>query len=225
MITHNYFLCNKDKEPYRYESLVQQIKNLALENYTFFTYIWGDEITPDIRSKWTKQETPMQNKPLNNGEISLFLNHIECLRLIRSSYTSGLFCIFESDALFYPSYSKNLEKVLELAKDKDDIDIINIGAGHFREGHSRDAPKSAPIKHELSLYKEQINRCSESIVWTYSGICNFLDYFDKTSYIDVAIDNKMDNYSNCKGAFNIYWAHPPLVYQGSVTNKFKSFLR
>jgi len=227
MIAHTYFLCNKDKEPDRYESLLQQIHDIGITNYSFFTYIWGNEITPELRSQWVKTDTTMRyhgrnmkDKPLSNGEISLFLNHIECLRSIRRSYTSGLFCIFESDALFYPSYSKNLERILKLAKEKEDIDIINIGSGN-----GIDKPKSEPIKNELSLYKEKINRSSEAIIWTYKGICNFLDYFDKTSDIDGPIDTKMDVYSEYIGEFNIYWAHPSLIYQGSVTKKFISYLR
>jgi GR25 family glycosyltransferase involved in LPS biosynthesis len=227
MITHNYFLCNKDKEPDRYQSLVEQIKELGLENYSFFTYIWGDEITPEIRSKWAKTDTTMRyhgrnmnDKPLSDGEISLFLTHIECLRSIRASYTSGLFCIFESDALFYPSYSKKLERVIELTKDKNDIDIINIGSGN-----GRDKPKSQPINTILSLYKEKINRGTDAIIWTYKGVCNFLDYFDKTSDIDGPIDTKMDVYSEYIGGFNIHWAHPPLVYQGSISGKFKQSIR
>ena len=83
MIIHTYFLCNKDKEPDRYNSLVKQIKELDINNYSFFSYIWGDEITSELRNKWVKSDTSMRyhnrdmiTKPLSNGEISLFLNHI-----------------------------------------------------------------------------------------------------------------------------------------------------
>ena len=227
MIIHTYFLCNKEKEPDRYNSLVKQIKELDINNYSFFSYIWGDEITSELRNKWVKSDTSMRyhnrdmiTKPLSNGEISLFLNHIECLKQIKENYQSGYFLICESDVIFKDNFNNNLNTIFNLINNKNDIDIINIGSGN-----GIDLPKSEPIKSELALYKEKINRCTEGIIWTYNGVCKFLEYFEKTLDIDGPIDTKMDVFSEHIGGFNIYWVHPSLVYQGSVIGIFKSILR
>lgn len=227
MITHTYFICDEHKEPDRYASIIKQINELKLTNYSFFTHIWGTEITPEIYKKWVKTDTSMKfhgrnmiTNPLKNADVSLVLNHIECLKNIRKYYTSGYFCIFESDVLFRSTYNNDLENVLEMAREKNDIDIINIGFGVGTQ-----YPTNEPIKNSLSLYKEKINRCTEGVIWTYSGICNFLNYFDKRSDVDGPIDTILDVYSEYIGGFNIYWAHPSLVYQGSVTGMFKSHVR
>ena len=85
-----YILCNKDKEPRRFQSVQNQIATFNLSEtlyIEYFNYIWGDEITQEIRKKYCKSDWTMRkhgrnmkDKPLKNGEISLFLNHIECLK-------------------------------------------------------------------------------------------------------------------------------------------------
>jgi GR25 family glycosyltransferase involved in LPS biosynthesis len=229
MITHTYFLCNPEKEQDRYFSLLKQINMLNLSNYTIFQHIWGTEITNEMREKWVKTDTTMKyhgrnmlSNPLSNEEISLFLTHIECLKEIRNKYRDGFFCVFESDVLFYESYHKKIENILKLAEAYPEMDIINIGAG---AGGIHSTPKSEPIRNELWLYKEKINKCAEGILWTYKGVCKFLEYFESTMDIDGPYDTKMDVYSEYVGGFNIYWANPPLVCQGSVVGIFKSLLR
>ena len=115
MLSHTFFLCNKNKELARYESLVEQINQNQITNYSFFSHIWGDEVTPEIRKLYCKSDFSMKfhhrnmiDHPLLNTEISLFLNHIECLRHIRCSYTNGYFAIFESDAIFYNDYNNKI---------------------------------------------------------------------------------------------------------------------
>ena len=105
-----YILCNKDKEPKRFKSVQNQIATFNLSetlDIEHFNYIWADEITQEIRKKYCKSDWTMRkhgrnmkNKPLTNGEISLFLNYIECLKKIRKEYSDGNFIIFESDVLF-----------------------------------------------------------------------------------------------------------------------------
>jgi len=224
MLSHTFFLCNKDKEPSRYESLLEQINNNTITNYSFFSHIWGDEITPELRQLYCKSDISMRfhcrnmiDYPLRNTEISLFLNHVECLRYIKRNYTNGYFAIFESDALFYSDYNNNINTILEQASHKSNVHIINIG-----EGDRTSLPKSEPLKNTLSIYNEKANKFTEGIIWTYEGVCNFLEYFDRTSDIDGPIDTKIHIYSEIFGGFNIYWAYPPLVYQGSISGKFNS---
>lgn len=226
MIDHIFFLVNPKYEPERYKSIIEIIKTHKLTNYTIFTHTWGCDITETIRSSCTKTDTSMRfhgrtmdKSPLSNGEISLFLNHIACLRNIRKFFTDGLFLLFESDVLLNDNFNENLEKVIKMSKNYA-WDIINIG-----EGNAVDLPKSRPIENSLQLYNEKRNRCTEGILWNYKAIVKFLDYYEKTCDIDGPIDTKMDVFSEFVGGFDIYWAHPPLVYQGSVRNVFRSLLR
>jgi hypothetical protein len=227
MITHTFFLCNKEKEPLRYESLTEQIHHSKITDYSFFTYIWSNEITPEIRAMYCKTDTCMRyhgrnmiTNPLLNTEISLFLNHIQCLRHIKQNYTNGCFAIFESDVLFYEYYNVKINTIMTQAIDKNNVHIINIG-----EGNRDILPCSEPLRAGLHIYKEKTNKFTEGIIWTYEGICTFLDHFDKTSDIDGPIDTRIHIFSEIYGSFNIYWAYPPLVYQGSISGKFNSIIR
>ena len=218
MIKHTYFICNPEKEPERYHSIVKQINEINMTEYTFSCFFWGNDITPEIRKQWCKSDISMKyhgrnmtSCPLNNGEISLFLNHIYCLKEIRKKYTKGNFCIFESDVIFNDFYNTKLQKVLEISKEFTDIDIINIGTGCEKHNFSKN----------MTLHKEKRNRCMEGIIWTYHGICKFLDYFEKENDIDAPIDTKIDVLSEYIVGFNIYWANPSLVYQGSICGIFK----
>jgi hypothetical protein len=228
-----YFLCNKDKEPDRYNFLIKQIDNLNLQNYEFFNYIWGTDITDTIRKKYCKSDYTMHlhgrsmiTNPLSNGEISLFLNYIECLRKIRKEYINGIFIIMESDVIFYDDFNKNLMKLLNSIKLLNtEWDIINIG--NTKSWFKIDqCYKNTPIIiNNIKFYKEKINRCAEAIIWNYQSVCKFLDYFDEKTDIDGPIDTKIDVLSDFLGRFNIYWNEPTFITQGSICNIFKTSLR
>ena len=219
-ITQIYFIVHPQYEVNRYNSILEAIKKLNIQNYTISNkLLWSNDITASLRSTLCKSNYSMslhnRYHPLSNGEISLFMNHMLYLNEIRSNYKDGLFIIFESDVLFEDNFNEKLETVLKLSQNID-WDIINLGKGG---GH---LPADSVILPELNLYKSKINRCAEGIIWNYSGICKFLDY---VTDIDCPFDTKMDVFSEYEGKFNIYLAHPPLVYQGSMCGLFKSFLR
>lgn len=219
---HTFFICNEQNETNRFNSIQKQIKEIGIENYTIMSSTWSNDITPEIREKWVKSDISMQthgrnwnDKPLNNGEISLVLNHLDCLQKIRRDYKEGTFVIFESDVILKPNYLDNLNTVISLMDDT--IDCINIGNGH-------DSKPNPILSDDLSLYLININKCTEGILWTYKGVCRFLDEFEKTNDIDAPFDTKMDVFAH-DHKFSIHWAHPPLVYQGSIRGMFQSFLR
>lgn len=240
-----YIIVNKENETDRFNNIIKQIDSYKLNNIldiNFFCYCWKNDITKEIRNKycksdWTmkKHNRDMKNSPLTNGEISLFLNHIESLRKIRKNYSNGYFLILESDIIFKNLFYENIENVLNDIKNIDSLDILNIGEGvpnHFeRLGY----PKSKPIIiNKNKYYKENINKCTEGILWSYKGICKFLDYFEKDNNIDGPIDTKIDVFSKniCElkeygnfDEFNIFWCEKPLVQQGSNLKIFNSNLR
>ncbi len=228
MLTHTYFLCNINKEPDRYQSLQEQIDSIKLDNYSFFTFIWGDEVTREIRNMYCKTDTSMRlhgrnmiDNPLKNTEISLFLNHIECLRVIRKNYNKGYFAIFESDALFYENYLENVDKLMRQTLEYQDIDMINIGEG-WRDHFFNNYLLHRPLKNDIGLYKVDSNKFTEGMIWSYNGLCKFLDHFETTLDIDAPIDCRIEIFRKISGTFHIYWSWPSLVYQGTISGKFTS---
>lgn len=226
MLKKTFVLCNKEKESDRYNNLLKEFNKVNL-NHEYFTYIWKDEINNEIRNKYTKTDysmafhgRSMKNKPLTNGEISLVLNYIECLKYIKNNYNDGLFLIVESDIFFKTDFSVNLNKILQSIKDLDTWDIINVGQGANQIPTGR-----KQLLNNIEFYKEPINRFAEGIIWNYNSICKFLDYFMKNEDINGPIDTIMDVYSEHIKNFNIYWTIPSIIYQGSWCGNFPTSLR
>jgi len=234
-----FVIISKNNEPERYNHFLKQVDVNKLNDYlniNYFNYCWKSDITQKIRdeyckSDWTmrKHGRNMKDKPLTNGEISLFLNHIECLKHIRNNFTEGYFLILESDAIFYENFTKT--QINKLLKDIDlikDIDILNIGEGIPVYFKKCGFPKTKPIVvNDSKYYRENLNRCTEAIIWSYKSVCKFLDYFEKDNDndIDSPIDTKLDVLSNYIGGFNIYWPEHYIVKQGSNMKIFKSTIR
>ena len=230
-MAHTFILVNPQKEPERYAHLVAQIKTVHLPRVSFFHHIWGDEITEDIRLEYCKSDTAMklhgrnkETEPLSNGEVSLFLNHIECLKKIRRDHTDGLFVIMESDVIFHAGFEQKFAVLLAAVAELPNWDIVNIGntKSWMRKKHYKAVPI---VIHGVKFYREKINRCAEAIVWNYRSVCKFLDYFEETGDIDSPIDMKMDVFSEFQGNFTIYWNEPTFISQGSIDHTFKSHLR
>lgn len=223
MLSHSFFICNSEKEPDRYNYLTNQIKLLNMTNTTFFHHIWGDEITDEIRDKYCRSDEFMRRagrnmvqKPLTCGEISLYLNHIECLKYIKKTYTNGYFAIFESDVIFNKSYNYDIDKLMEKIKGiNTDTFIVYIGErGSIKKNNNSD------IILKRYLYEEDF--FAEGIIWSYKAVCKFLDHFEKTQLIDSPIDTK---FVFSKDIFDIYASLPYLVRQGSISGLFQSHLR
>lgn len=228
-----FVIINKEKEQHRYKNFLTQIENKNLHDFLnihYFNHCWKNDITPEIRKKYCKSDWTMKkhgrnmiDKPLTNGEISLFLNSIECLKNIRSKYNNGYFLILESDVILKKEFCKNrLYEIINNIKNIQDLDILNIGTGPEDYFIHHGYPKTPPIIiNKDKYYKENINKCTEGIIWKYSSICKFLDYFEKDECIDGPWDTKMDVLSTYIGGFNIYWSEP-IVNQGSICGLFKT---
>lgn len=232
-ITKIYVIVNQDKEPERYNKIIEQFNSQNINNYEIINNnIWGNNITTEMRTKYVKTDTSMRfhgrnmiDKPLSNAEISLFLNHIYCLKHIQHQYQEGIFLILESDAIIMNDFYQKLSNIIQSSNQINDWDIINIGAGQQKYMIQMGYPKTKEIKiNDLSFFKENINRCTEALIWNYTSVNKFIDYFEVNEDIDSPIDTKIDVFSAI-GLFNIYWCNPEIVYQGSIFNIFKSHLR
>jgi hypothetical protein len=220
-----FILCNKEREPERYQFQQEQIEKHTLENCTFFTHCWSNDITKEMRDMYCKTDTAMRthgrnmkSQPLRNTEISLFLNWIECLRQIKREYSDGLFLILEADAILIHNFSELLRSLVDLVNEISDWDIVNIGEGCGPCQKNKVFPS-------LTISKQTRNRCTEGVLWNYKSICKFLELFNETTDIDAPIDVKIDYYSFRLKKINIYWSQPFLAHQGSKSNKFKSNVR
>ena len=227
-----FVIISKKNEPERYKNFLKQVVKNELHtflNITYFGYCWKNDVTNEIREKYCKSDRTMkkhgrnmQDKPLTSGEISLFLNYIECLKTIREKYNEGLFLLIESDTIFKDNFNKEkVENIVNDIKKISDLDILNIGTGVEKYFILRGYPKTEPIIiNENKYYKENLNKGMEGVVWTYKSICKFLKYFEEKNDIDGPIDTKIDVLSQHLHKFNIFWSETPLLFGGSTDNKY-----
>ena len=227
-----FVIISKTNEPERYKNFLKQVDNNGLQNFlkiNYFNYCWKSDITPEIRGKYCKSDWTMKkhgrnmkDKPLTNGEISLFLNYIECLKMIRKKYEKGIFLLIESDTIFKNNFDKkNIIKIMNDVNTIEDLDILNIGTGVEKYFMLRGYPRTQPIIINQNIYyKENLNKGMEGVIWTYKSICKFLKYFEEKNDIDGPIDTKIDVLSQHLNKFNIYWSESPLLFGGSTDNKY-----
>ena len=210
---HIYIIINTEKEKDRLMHLQKQLLEHELSNITLFCKFWKTDITENFINKYKCSEK------LNNGEISLFLNHIECLKEIKSKYSDGIFIILESDVIFLDNFKNNIEEIIESSKGLKEWDIINIGAGNVGNKYKKVSKmKEKNVINNIKFVKTNINRCAEALIWNYNSICKFIDIFEK----DPIIRNPIDVAYNI---LNIYWTIPYICEQGSFKRIFDSHLR
>lgn len=230
-----FILCNKNKEPERLKNLEKIIDNSKINrnNIEFFCKCWSSDIK---NSKNKDNLTEYDNnifKNLNDAEISLFINHIEILKKIKTEYNEGNFLILESDIHVYnedwPFNKFHLDEIIDFSKNLDNWDIINVGRSCIDVFKPQGYPKSNPIiNNNDKYYKEDRLICIEALIWNYNSICKFLKLFEeyntkKNNIINEPIDVILDNLCNSK-KLNLYWKIPSLCVQVSGVN-FPSWLR
>ena len=234
-------ICNKKEEPERFKNGQIQINKLIKEsekilkiNINWFFYIWKDEITEDIRKKYCKTDNSMRNHnrfmktyPLYTGEISLVLNHVNCLKKIRELYTNHYHLILESDFILDENFLEKMNSLLNFIHNNNiNFNIINIGQG-LRPFHK---PKllgeTLKIDDNFRIEKVKDNSCSEAILWNIDSINRFLQYFDIEEDINGPWDVLLDELKNTFSQnFDIHMTFPSIVSQGSIKNIYKSKIR
>jgi hypothetical protein len=221
-----FIICNKDIEYERYQNMEKQIieADIDKDNIEYFCKYWGTDIKKfkdDNNSNFVYENNTYLN--LNNAEISLIINHISILKKIKNEYNKGIFLLLESDCCVYQGIEFTSIKLIELLNVSYKLknwDIINIGGTCMIIFKDSGYPKTEGIKiNDFTFYNENRLVCTDSLIWNYNSICNFLDLFDKYNIknnniifepMDVIIDNLC-----VSGNLNLYWTSPYLLLQGS----------
>ncbi len=150
--------------------------------------------TPNILNKYSK------------GGISCTLNHFFAFdRLIQSGEPYGL--IFENDPFFLGDFNTKLEKLLPEIKNLEPGFIISL------ENTTLTFPSYQQTQKGRLLYRANRGRMAGAYLIDLQGAKSAIEYL-KSNKCDFIIDwfhNELINNDIIK----MYWAHPPLVEQGS----------
>jgi len=165
-------------------------------------------------------------KNITDGEISVALHHIQCYKkIIENDYNYAL--ILEDDVILSENFINILNKYISDLPSIWDMLFIGDGGGYH-------IPDFA-IKQNINIYRKHIypskwggmgaTRCLDSYLVTKRCASIILERIKLSDYrivrpIDMWLNDVIRN-----NKFNVYWAEPTIVTQGSKKGLYKSALR
>jgi glycosyl transferase family 25 len=143
---------------------------------------------------------------MSDGSISCALNHILAYeRMVKDNVPYALF--FEDDPYFLGDFKKKLNKL------DPEIKSLNPGFIISLENTTLTFPSFWTTKKGKYLYPAKVSRMAGAYLMDLQAVKNTLRYLEDNK-CTVAMDwfhNELIN----EGVLRMYWAHPPLVEQGS----------
>jgi len=170
----------------------------------------------------TQEEKSYFSSNLTDGEISLFIHHVECYKKIMKAIEYDFAIIFEDDAIFENTFYETIQEYMRQVPE--DWDILFIGDGCLGNDFSgTHIPKDQLVKG-CNIYKKNIfdpdckAKCTDSYVISKKCAKNMADEYKKKLETDIIIDCPIDFWMNqtiIQCDMNLYWAEPTIVKQGS----------
>lgn len=164
---------------------------------------------------------------LTDSEISLALHHIQCYKYIASG-SDEYALILEDDAIFDNTFNDILQKYIQQLPE--DWDMLFIGnGGHFH------IPNNIINNRNTNIFKKEntptswggggATRCLDSYLISNKCAKIIVDKLKQSNYtILCPVDHWLNHVIRINN-FNIYWAEPTIVSQGTENGIFKSSIR
>jgi glycosyl transferase family 25 len=206
------FVLHYDKLVERGENMTRQLLINDLEA-EFVSQYDKDKLSIDDKNKFTSN--------CSSPVISLSLKHIFCYREITNKYDYAL--LLEDDAILQNQFKERLDYYVRQLPN--DWDMLFIG-----DGCNLHIPYNIVSKSNTNIFKKCLEptfwggngatRCTDSYLISKKCASKIIDFIENT-----IIDNPMDWWLNdvCrKHGFNVYWAEPTIVSQGSQNGLYRS---
>jgi glycosyl transferase family 25 len=160
------------------------------------------------------------NKIQTNRNKAITLSHLYCYREIADKYDYAL--VLEDDAIFNYQFKEKLDKYISQLPN--DWDMLFIG-----DGCNLHIPYDIVNKSNTNIFKKCLEptlwggngatRCTDSYLISKKCASKIIEFIEHTK-IDNAIDWWLNDVCR-KHHFNVYWAEPTIVSQGSEIGIFK----
>lgn len=160
---------------------------------------------------------------LKDSHVSLFLKHLYVYRLIAENHKHAL--ILEDDVILTPNFMNILAHYTKQLPSSYDMLFIGDGCNlHIQKGKWR----KGKYIYRKSLFPTPgegggASRCSDSYLMSQKCAAKLCDYV-KRGKINVPVDWWL-NAASRDNQFEVYWAEPTLVTQGSQSGLFPSTLQ
>jgi hypothetical protein len=216
-----YAIASPEFEPYRYEKMTNIMSNLGIKNVEYICPTYKHTITDEIYAKWVVDDSICRNyagtgrEGMRKSELSLFLNHIALLENIEKNYSDGIFLVLESDAIPLPTIDK-FHDLLEMVYEKRDRwDLISLGQPYSeRMFHPFFAEDLTVEGDSIRLIQKKFTRCTDSLLWSYSGVKKVLEILKTETNYCLPIDTFIDDIIIPKHPeFKLYWSTVSFFHQ------------
>jgi len=206
-------------------------KNYLLSRFENLNHniIWVEEFDPEDISisdldEYYSFNSVIYNRRLNINEISLWMKHHFCYKIIRD-LPNDLFLILEDDVIFNNGIFNNISQMV-LPQDYSICDLGN-GCGLSPKNSPNEMFLSDVGKKTYPVYVDGCNfystdfgmRATDSYLITQSA-CDFL-YNHKT--INYPSDYHINSFND--NPLKIYWYYPSLFNQGSQNGTYESSIQ
>jgi GR25 family glycosyltransferase involved in LPS biosynthesis len=177
------------------------------EKIQIFDAVKGDQLNIEqlLRDKLIDNKYSTNDK-VKKREVGCYMSHLNMIKQINNSKTSGYTIIFEDDFdIIDDTFMKSVSKIIKkLDENKIEFDIVFLG--NLKENHGE------RIIENENIYKIDQN---ENLWGTHGYLINnskINKIIDKIKFIDMAIDIKYESLGK-SGELIIYVIYPTIVNQ------------
>ena len=204
----------------RKKHILSQFEKHNIIDYEFIEKFDKDEITEEDSCIFVKDYSNYKST------MSLHLKHNFVYKEIANKYDCAL--ILEDDVILSDNFKDILDKYITQLPE--DYDMLFIGDGnHFHIEPNKINPDKNI--YEKSLYPTQYScegygasRCADSYLINKKCAIKLCEYINNlNSKIQLTLDCWLDIAARDNN-FNVYWAEPTIVTQGTQTGLFKTSL-
>ena len=241
LVSQIYIVANPDFEPHRCSRMSDLFYNklgVSSDLVSFISPTYKHTITDAIMKENVVSPIIQRLRalPMKKSEVSLYLNYKAVMKSIERNYKDGMFLIFESDVFLVEQKFSLFCSFLEYLYNKKGLwDVINIGYSELSDTYgipvingrspyrdslplelqfSRFIEEITNTKDPVRLFRKYHTRCTDSFVWSYSGITKFLEYMDREP-CNTPLDYYMINKLETDVDFKHYWSSETFFIQGS----------
>ena len=196
--------------PTGYEHRETWVKRLFSKHDLDFEFVCDDKPLMQTESYLLKYFTPhfLATEPKNR--ISITLSHILCYEKMLSEDVD-MAIIFEDDPYFLKGFDSILRKVVKEFRIHPQGAIVSIENSTLR------FPKRSERNKLQYLYRAESGRCAGAYLLNLQGARNILNSLQEEK-CEAVIDH-WHNQLIQRDVIKMFWAHPPIVEQGSLNGK------
>jgi len=202
------FVMHYSKLVERKKHIVEHFAKHGITEYEFIELYDKDSITDTERSIYEGN--------FHSALMSLHLKHLHAYRQIADKYDTAL--IFEDDVILSDNFLTKLN--LYLTQIPATFDMVYLG-----DACNQHIPTNVQSPNTYIYRNENgYSRCTDSYIISKKSakkICSILDTLQEK--ISAPIDHWLNQICS-KNNFEVYWAEPTIVTQGSHNNTFRTSL-